>query len=139
MTAGFLATSLLGLCLGEIGPSQDEPKPFPSFADTSFLPASDVHWEVTQLVRKDAGKFNLTAVTSPEIDSSSQVEKRPDLLILERFVVTQRPPEKIEVPPPIPKLQEFFNSGNIAVHVGKKITTRFWLHPKKGLMLRFEF
>lgn len=138
MLAGVLATSSL-FCPAEIDPSRLEPKPFPSLADPSFSPVPEVHWEAADLGRKDATKLNLIAVSNPEIDSPTQTEHRPDVLILERLVVTQRPPDKIEMPRPIPKLRDFFDSGNIAVHVGRKITTRFWLHPHKGLMLSFEF
>lgn len=112
----------------------------PDFTPTSgiVVPALEsVHWQ-NQLIRENEGKFGLADISSPELSPSS-VELRSDLLILERFVVTKRAPEKVEMPPPETVMQSFFRTGTFAEHVGKRVTTRFWMHPRKGLMLSFEF
>jgi len=112
----------------------------PLSPDFSNFPTTNVRWETTQLLRKKAGECKLADVTTGEVASdSTPQEKRPDLLILERFVVTHRPPEKIELPPPETVVQKFLETGTFSSHVGKKVTTRFWMHPLKGLMLSFEF
>ena len=137
VTLGFLSTS--GVLYSQAPDSRTESEvplsPPPTF---STLPITDVHWETTQLLRKKAGEFKLSDVATQE-NATTPPEKRPDLLILERFVVTRRPEEKISMPPPVTNVQEFFRTGTIASHVGKKVTTRFWMHPWKGLMLSFEF
>ena len=108
--------------------------PLSEFAVSAPQP---VQWE-TQLIRENAGKFKLADVSVP--DTAPDVpETRPDLLILERFVVTKRAPEKLQLPPPETVMQTFFKTGTFAEHVGKKVTVRFWMHPWKGLMLSFEF
>jgi hypothetical protein len=43
------------------------------------------------------------------------------------------------MPPPETVMASFFRTGTFAEHVGKKVTTRLWMHPRKGLMLSFEF
>jgi hypothetical protein len=137
VTLGFLSTNVL--LRSQAPDSRSLPLAAlvspPAF---STLPITDVRWETTQLLRKKAGEFKLSDVASQE-DTVTPPEKRPDLLILERFVVTRRPAEQISVPPPVTGVQHFFETGTFASHVGKKVTTRFWMHPWKGLMLSFEF
>ncbi len=98
--------------------------------------ADNVHWETIRLIRRDAQKFKLKNGTVAPVTTT---ESAPDLLILDRLVVKQRPPETL--PPPIieTQIQEFFRTGTIAEHVGSQITTRFWMHPTLGLRLSFEF
>ena len=137
VTLGFLSTSVLLYSQALDSRSESEvDRPPPSTFST--LPIADVRWETTQLLRKKAGEFKLSDVATQE-DAVTPPEKRPDLLILERFVVTRRPAEEIALSPPVTGVQHFFETGTIASHVGKKVTTRFWLHPWKGLMLSFEF
>lgn len=135
----FLSATIGFLAISASAPSKTKVDP-PIFTPTSgiVVPALEsVHWE-NQLIRENAGKFGLTDISSPEL-SPSPIEPRSDLLILERFVVTKRAPEKVEMPPPETVMASFFRTGTFAEHVGKKVTTRLWMHPRKGLMLSFEF
>ncbi|MEO6994281.1 MAG: hypothetical protein ABI273_11675 [Lacunisphaera sp.] len=107
-------------------------------ANEIVVPALEsVHWQ-NQLIRENEGKFGLTDVSAPEL-VPSPVAPDPGTLILERFLVTKRAPEKVKMPPPETIMQSFFRTGTFAEHVGKKVTTRLWMHPRKGLMLSFEF
>jgi hypothetical protein len=140
--AALLSFLAAGLLVGSQTPDSQTENQSHSLLPSSFseFQTTNVRWEITQLLRKKAGEFKLVDVTAEEVASDpTPVENRPDLLILERFVVTHRPPEKIELPPPETVAQKFFGTGTFASHVGKKITTRFWMHPRKGLMLSFEF
>jgi hypothetical protein len=135
----FLPVIIAFLAISAAGRSKTKVE-LPVFSPTSgiVVPALEsVHWE-NQLIRENEGKFGLTDISSPEL-SPSPIEPRSDLLILERFVVTKRVPEKVEMPPPETIMQSFFRTGTFAEHVGKRVTTRFWMHPRKGLMLSFEF
>jgi hypothetical protein len=132
VTVAFLATGTLAWSKTNLD--------LPVFTPTGeiVVPALEsVHWE-NQLIRKNEGKFGLTDISAPEV-APPPVAPRSDLLILERFVVTKRAPEKVAMPPPETVMESFFRTGTFAEHVGKKVTTRLWMHPRKGLMLSFEF
>lgn len=96
----------------------------------------NIHWETVRLIHQDAQKLKLKHAP---VDGDKVAEKSPDMLILDRLVVTKRPPETL--PPPVIEtpVQQFFRTGTIAEHVGSKVTTHFWLHPELGLRLSFEF
>jgi hypothetical protein len=136
---GTSLTILLGLLFVasrlEAAPPSDDSS-FPETAVFSVPSATDnVHWETTRLIQQDAHQFELKR--TPAQHSSGP--DAPDLLILDRLVVKQRPPETL---PPVgieTGAQEFFRTGTIAEHIGTQVTTHLWLHPSLGLRLSFEF
>jgi hypothetical protein len=134
------ATAFLAIGVISVSARSKTSLDLPVFTPASgiIVPALEsVHWQ-NQLIRENEGKFGLADISAPEV-APPPVEPRSDLLILERFVVTKRQPEKVKMPPPETVVQSFFRTGTFAEHVGRKVTTRFWMHPFKGLMLSFEF
>ena len=98
-------------------------------------PTATIHREITRLVRQRAGMF--VVPPAPDLKTES-LEIRDDLLVLDPVIVREKRTSSLSRPPET-AAEEFYRTGTILEHVGRKVTTRFWFSSGKGIMLSFDF
>lgn len=90
--------------------------------------------EAMRLIREDVAKMapvEKPASQTPPNDSPAEVYK------MERFIVREDKLPDLSTPPET-RVERFVRTGTLSAHIGKKVTTRFWMKGDKGLMLSFS-
>ena len=105
-------------------------------ARTEPILSAQIHAEITRLARQAAG---ITAVVSASSEPPAGTKPDEDeIVVLAPMTVTDKIPPDLN-PPRETRAEKFFRTGTIAEHVGRKVTTRFWISGGQGLMLSFDF
>jgi hypothetical protein len=99
------------------------------------LPRLTIQSEMSRLVRQDAEKANSPDLFKPVTPNEGDAD---DMVSLEPMVVvTQKSPDF--TPPRETSAERFFRTGTMIQHVGRKVTTRFWMKGDRGIMLSLGF
>jgi hypothetical protein len=101
-------------------------------AEAAKQPKTQLHRQLNQLVRQDAGV--VPAAAPVEAAPAAAAE---EILELEPIVIED---EKLkDLPPPEAKVEKFFRTGTVWERVGRRFTKRFWLKGDKGLMFTLSW
>jgi len=108
----------------------------PGPARTEPILSAHIHAEITRLARQAAG-ITPAVPAAPEQPSGPKPDDE-EIVVLAPMTVTERIPPDLN-PPRETRAEKFFRTGTIAEHVGRKVTTRFWISGGQGVMLSFDF
>lgn len=98
------------------------------------VPSRAMKGEALQLIRADVEKASSAPQLSPHESSKEALE---DVVKLDPVIVREDKMPEVSTGPENP-VEHLIRTGTLAEHVGKRVTSRFWMKGDKGLMLSFS-